>query len=124
MIDFGDDELTRGRPHPMIDHSLRLARLAQESERPGDHVVLLDVVLGHAADTNPAAVIAPAIRAARERAAARGDRLEVVVSLCGTRGDPQDLERQAHELAAAGAVVHLSNAYAAREAVGLVGGAA
>jgi FdrA protein len=125
MIDFGDDELTRGRPHPMIDHSLRLARLAYESERPGDHVILLDIVLGHGADANPAAVLAPAIRAARERAAARSDRLETVVSLCGTRGDPQDLERQAHELAAAGAVVHLSNAGAAREAVALVvGGAA
>jgi FdrA protein len=122
MIDFGDDALTRGRPHPMIDHSLRLAQLERESERPGNHVVLLDVVLGHGADANPAAVLAPAIGAAQQRAAARGDRLAVVVSLCGTRGDPQDLDRQAHRLAAAGAVVHLSNARAAREAVGLVVG--
>jgi FdrA protein len=122
MIDFGDDALTRGRPHPMIDHSLRLAQLERESLRPGNHVVLLDVVLGHAADANPAAVLAPAIHAAQQRAAARGDRLAVVVSLCGTRGDPQDLDRQAHRLAAAGAIVHLSNAYAAREAVGLVMG--
>jgi FdrA protein len=68
-------------------------------------------------------VLAPAIHAAQQRAAARSDRLAVVVSLCGTRGDPQDLDRQAHRLAAAGAVVHLSNAHAAREAVGLVVGA-
>lgn len=122
MIDFGDDALTRGRPHPMIDHSLRLARLERESQRPGNHVVLLDVVLGHGADANPAAVLAPAIHAAQQRAAVRGDRLAVVVSLCGTRGDPQDLDRQARRLAAAGAIVHLSNAYAAREAVGLVVG--
>jgi FdrA protein len=122
MIDFGDDALTRGRPHPMIDHSMRLARLARESQQPGDRVVVLDVVLGHGADAHPATALAPAIAAARERAAARGDRLAVVVSLCGTRDDPQDLERQAHRLAEAGAVVHLSNAHAARHAVGLAGG--
>ena len=122
MIDFGDDALTRGRPHPMIDHSLRLARLEQESRRPGDHVILLDVVLGHGADADPAATLAPAIRSARERADVRGDRVVVVVSVCGPRDDPQGLERQARRLADAGAVVHLSNARAAREAVGLVDG--
>jgi FdrA protein len=122
MLDLGDDRLTRGRPHPMIDHSLRLARLAREAERPGNHVILLDVVLGHGADPDPATAIAPAIRMAQDRATDRGDRLEVVVSLCGTRDDPQDLQRQANRLADAGAVVHLSNARAARAAVGLVSG--
>jgi FdrA protein len=122
MLDLGDDRLTRGRPHPMIDHSLRLARLAREAERPGNHVVLLDVVLGHGADPDPATAIAPAIRMAQDRATDRGDRLVVVVSLCGTRDDPQDLQRQANRLADAGAVVHLSNARAARAAVELVSG--
>ena len=123
MIDFGDDTLTRGRPHPMIDHSLRVARLEREADRAGDHVVLLDVVLGHGADADPAEALAPAVAAARQRAADRGDRLAVVVSLCGTSGDPQDLQRQARRLFDAGAVVHLSNAHAAREAVALVSGA-
>jgi FdrA protein len=122
MLDLGDDRLTRGRPHPMIDHSLRLARLAREAERPGNHVVLLDVVLGHGADPDPATAIAPAIRMAQDRATDRGDRMAVVVSLCGTRDDPQDLQRQANRLADAGAVVHLSNARAARAAVELVSG--
>jgi FdrA protein len=122
MLDLGEDRLTRGRPHPMIDHTLRLALLARESQRPGNHVVLLDVVLGHGADADPAMAIAPAIRMAQDRATVRGDHLTVVVSLCGTRGDPQDLQRQAHRLADAGAMVHLSNARAAREAVELVSG--
>src|SRR5262249_3413223 len=47
MIDFGDDDLTRGRPHPMIDSSLRVDWLLAEAARPG--VLLLDVVLGHGA---------------------------------------------------------------------------
>ena len=122
MIDFGEDEMTRGRPHPMIDHSLRIAALEREARRDGA-VVLLDVVLGHGADADPAAALAPAIADARRSAADRGDRLAVVVSLCGTRDDPQQRDRQAVALADAGATVHLSNARAAREAVRLITGA-
>lgn len=119
MIDFGEDDMTQGRPHPMIDHSLRVAQLEREAQRAGSNVVLLDVVLGHGADDDPAAVLAPAIREAREAAAKRDDRLAVVVSLCGTRDDPQDRDRQAAAFAEAGAIVHLSNAHAAHDAVRL-----
>jgi FdrA protein len=45
-----------------------------------------------------------------------------VIALVGTASDPQDLSRQAVQLAAAGAEVHLSNAAATRRAVELVGG--
>ena len=44
----------------------------------------------------------------------------MVVSLSGTRGDPQGLERTAQVLVAAGAVVHLSNAAATRAALELL----
>jgi succinyl-CoA synthetase alpha subunit len=109
--DFGDDEYTRGRPHPMIDPSLRLEAL----ERTDAAVILLDVVLGLAADPDPAARLAPAIRAAVARGAA------VVVALVGTEADPQGLHRQAAALQEAGAAVFLSNAAAARHAAGLLG---
>jgi FdrA protein len=120
MIDFGDDRLTAGRPHPMIDPSLRPERLAREAADPAVAVVLLDVVLGHGADPDPAATLAPAVRAARATAAGAGRGLAVVVSLCGTAGDPQDRERQALALRDAGASVLLSNAAAARLAVSLL----
>ncbi len=112
FIDFGDDALTAGRPHPMIDGSLRLDRLRTELADPDVGVVLLDVVLGHAAHPDPAAELAPVIADAST---------PVVVALVGTRDDPQDLERTADRLAAAGALVHASNAEAARSAVDLVG---
>lgn len=118
-IDFGDDALTRGRAHPMIDQALRLERIIEEAERPGSHVLLLDVVLGHGAHPDPATELAPHLVRARGVAAARGDALAVVVSLCGTAGDPQDRERQAQALVDAGATVHLSNAMAARAALSL-----
>jgi FdrA protein len=117
MIDFGDDDLTRGRPHPMIDGALRAERLLTEADDPTAAVVLLDVVLGHAAATDPAADLAPAIA----KACTAG--LRVVVALVGTAADPQDRESQAGRLVDAGAEVFASNAEAARAAIALVAGA-
>ncbi len=122
MIDFGDDKLTQGRPHPMIDQSLRLERIAEEAADPECAVLLLDVVLGLGAHDDPASELAPAIEAGRARAAADGRDLAVVVCLVGSSSDPQGLERTATALAAAGASVHLSNADAARTAAALVEG--
>jgi FdrA protein len=113
MVDFGADELTGGRAHPMIDPTLRLEHLARAAEDEQTGVLLLDVVLGHGAESDPAALLAPAVTAAD---------LPVVVSVIGTAHDPQDLDRQVRVLAEAGAEVHLSNAGAARRAVELLGG--
>src|SRR6266705_3919562 len=41
-IDFGADEYTHGRPHPMIDPSLRLKRLQEEAGNAETAVILLD----------------------------------------------------------------------------------
>ncbi|MGA3352969.1 MAG: FdrA family protein [Acidimicrobiales bacterium] len=123
MIDFGDDRLTAGRPHPMIDQTLRLERVAQEAADPACGVLLLDVVLGYGSHPDPAYELAPAIESARETARKAGRDLAVVVSLVGSRSDPQGRDSTAKALAAAGASVHLSNAAAARVAVGLVEGA-
>jgi FdrA protein len=111
MIDFGDDALTVGRPHPMIDGTLRLDRLHREAADPTCAAILLDVVLGHAAHPDPAAELAPAIAAVDT---------PVVVSLTGTDDDPQQLIHQISNLHHAGASVFRSNAAAARHAVGLV----
>jgi FdrA protein len=108
FIDFGDDRLTAGRPHPMIDGRIRNERLARELADPGCAVVLLDVVLGHAAHADPAAELAPLVASADK---------PVIVSLVGTRDDPQGRDGTAARLVDAGAVVHASNAAAAREAV-------
>jgi FdrA protein len=111
LLDLGDDELTVGRPHPMIDPGAvveRVARAAADPDGPG--VVLLDVVLGLGAHPDPGAVLAPAIAAAGRAGVA------AVVTLVGTGGDPQGLDRQAEVLASAGAQVHRSNARAAGQA--------
>jgi len=118
LTDFGDDAYTRGRPHPMIDNTLRLRAVAEAAADDGVGVLLLDVVLGRGAHADPATEIAAAITAARK---VRPD-MAVVVSLCGTAGDPQGLARQAETLAEAGAWVFLSNAEAAETAARLAAG--
>lgn len=120
MVDFGDDGLTQGRAHPMIDPTLRLEHLARAARDPRTAVVLMDVVLGHGAEPDPAGLLAPAVAAAVAEATSAGRHLRVVVACVGTEHDPQGLTRQAEALAEAGAEVFLSNAQATRRAVELV----
>ncbi len=122
VIDFGDDGLTRGRAHPMIDPTLRLERIASEGADPHCGVLLLDLVLGHGAHPDPGPELAEAVRGARGTARSAGRELPVVVSLTGTRGDPQGTSATAAVLTAAGASVHLSNAEATRTALRLLSG--
>jgi len=120
VIDFGDDRLTRGRPHPMIDPSLRLERIAVEGDDPTCAVLLLDLVLGFGSHPDPADELAAAIAAARKAAAAGGRELPVVVSLIGVENDPQGLTSCAKTLQASGASVFVSNAQATRHALSLL----
>lgn len=122
MVDFGADEFTAGRMHPMVDATLRLQALRTAAADANTGVILLDVVIGFAADPDPAAQLAPAIREAHDLACRRGDRIATVVSLCGTEADRQCWSRQALALHEAGASVYLSNAAAARRAAAFLEG--
>lgn len=119
VLDFGSDEMTRGRAHPMIDPGLRLQAIRDFGPSAG--VLLLDLVLGHGAHPDPAADLAAALSEARADAAAEGRDLPVVVSLIGTGEDPQDFAASARTLVAAGAEVFLSNAEACQRALAHLG---
>jgi FdrA protein len=108
ITDLGDDAHTVGRPHPMIDGTVRREWITREAEDPATAVILLDVVLGYGAHPDPAGELLPAIAAARTRG------VTVIASVCGTETDPQGLSRQADALRRAGVVVMPSNAQAAR----------
>jgi len=118
VVDLGDDTFTRGRPHPMIDHRIRNERMLQEAKDPETAVILLDVVLGHGSHRNPAEEMIPAIAAARD--AAPGAPPVFVGFVCGTSGDPQNLEKQETLLGEAGVLLMESNAQSARLAGDLV----
>lgn len=118
VLDLGADEYTRGRPHPMIDPSVRDEALRQALRDADVGVILVDLVIGYGAHADPAGHLA-AILAERP---ANGPVL--VGSVTGTEIDPQIRSVQAARLAEAGVVVAPSNAKAAALALALVSPAA
>lgn len=116
IVDLGEDEFTVGRLHPMMDNDLRVRRLHQEADDREVAVVLLDVVLGYGAHSDPAGELGPAIARARAQAQAAGRHLEVVAVVVGTDEDPQDFDAQVQQLEEAGARVETSNEAAIRHA--------
>ncbi len=105
LTDLGDDEFTRGRPHPMIEPGLRNEHIARALKDKSVGVILLDVVIGYGAHADPAGLIAAAVK---------GSKKLVVASVTGTEGDPQVYSKQVKILKRAGVIVAGSNAQAAR----------
>ncbi|HAA47675.1 MAG TPA: fatty-acid metabolism regulator protein, partial [Synergistaceae bacterium] len=119
IVDYGEDEFTQGRLHPMIDVSLRAGRFVEEAKDPGVGVILFDVVIGYGCNPDPATELAEGVLKAK---AVAGDRIAFVASICGTETDPQDAARQRSILEDAGVLVCDSNARAARLASYLLKG--
>ena len=104
FIDLGDDEYTRGKPHPMIEPDLRTPHLRNALADPKVGVILVDVVLGYGGHENPAAVLVSALEKNKKT---------IIASVTGTDMDPQNRARQVEILRAAGVIVADSNARAA-----------
>lgn len=113
-VDFGDDDFTKGRPHPMIDPSIRVEQLSVEAKDETVAVVLLDFVLGYGAHKDPIDEMSQAIKEAKSLQESKGNHLIVVASVCGTENDPQDLIESERRLKEAGVIVMPSNAQAVR----------
>lgn len=120
FVDMGDDAFTVGKPHPMIEPGLRVARLIEEAKDPQVAVILVDVVLGYGSHDDPAGVTIPAIIEAKKIAAERGHHLEVIAYVCGTDRDKQSRQEQEKALAAAGVTLGKTNARAAYLAAAVV----
>lgn len=118
FIDMGDDYFTKGKPHPMIDPSLRNKRIVADALMPDTAVMLLDIELGYGSHPDPAGV---ALEAVAEAKAKLGDREVLwIASIIGTEGDPQGYKSQVQKLLDAGFVVSESNVRAARLAASVV----
>ena len=111
LIDLGDDEYTRGRPHPMIEPELRNEHIAKALKDPEVGVVLLDVVIGYGAHADPAGLLIDVLKNTKKL---------VIASVTGTEDDPQVYSKQVRKLQRAGVLVAESNAQAARFAASAV----
>ena len=107
LIDLGSDEYTKGRPHPMIDPSVRDQELTKALADPTLAVILLDVVIGFGAHPDPAGIVVRVVEAAGT------ERPIVIASVTGTDDDPQDRRAQIAKLVNGGIVVAPTNADAA-----------
>lgn len=99
-LDLGEEEYTRGRPHPMIDPEARLELLREHAADPQVGVILLDVVLGYGAHADPGQMLAPACEAAMADGGP-----QVVVYVLGTDQDPQSFTAQRDRFVQAGCIV-------------------
>jgi FdrA protein len=112
-LDLGEEEYTKGRPHPMIDPAARREILREQAFGPDVAAVLLDVVLGYGSHPDPAGEIAATCADIVAGGAA------VVCYVLGARADQQGLDRQRAKLTEAGAIVTESAAQAARTAAAI-----
>jgi FdrA protein len=99
-LDLGEEEYTRGRPHPMIDPQARIEMIHEHAADAHVAAIILDVVLGYGAHPDPAGLLAPAC----ESVMADGGP-QVVAYVLGTEHDPQGFASQRERLVEAGCIV-------------------
>ncbi|MBO8159994.1 MAG: acyl-CoA synthetase FdrA [Thermosipho sp. (in: Bacteria)] len=114
IVDMGEDEFTVGRPHPMIDFTMRKSRLIKEYFDKDTAIIILDIVLGWGSHMDPGGEIAEAVKTAREKS---NKYKCIIANICGTYDDPQDYFEQKKKLEDVGVLVFPSNASAVRFAV-------
>lgn len=119
VIDLGDDEYTRGKPHPMIEPLVRNQHILEAVKDPSTAVILGDVVLGYGSHEDPAGLFVDAVHASRKLAAAAGRDIQFVVHVCGSDIDYQNKAAQEAKLRAAGVHLASTNVRAARLALSI-----
>ena len=114
LLDMGEDEFTVGKPHPMIEPSLRNQRILKEAEDPEVGVILLDFELGFGSHSDPAGAAVSAIKEAGKIAAEDNRKLVFVAYICGTKSDYQNYDQQKQKLKEAGVIIAENNVQAAQ----------
>lgn len=113
IVDLGEEEFTEGRPHPMIDPTIRKLRILEEAKDPQVGVLLMDFVLGFGSHPDPVGAVLREIREAKEIAAKDGRYISVISHVCGAMGDAQGYDDSVNKLRSAGSIVLPTNAIAA-----------
>jgi FdrA protein len=113
FLDLGEEEYTKGRPHPMIDPEARIEWLREAAADDQLAVVLIDVVLGYGAHDDPAGQLAPVCAEIVSKGA------RVVAYVLGTDQDPQGYDKQRATLREVGCTVAATNARASLAAAAI-----
>lgn len=114
ILDLGEDEFTVGKPHPMIQPTLRHDRLLQEALDPEVAVIALDIEIGYGSNDEAGTILADEVREAREALEAQGRTVGFFATICGTYEDYQGYDKQKAILEDAGIVVFETNEQCAK----------
>jgi len=116
LLDMGDDEFTKGKPHPMIEPNLRNERILKEAENPNTAVLLLDFEIGYGAHEDPVGESLQTLIQAQRMAKDNNRYLPIVAYVCGTSKDKQGLKEQENKLRDIGVFIADSNEMASKVA--------
>lgn len=120
FLDLGDDYFTRGKPHPMIEPSLRTKRIIDDALDKETAVMLLDVELGYGCHPDPAGVVVYGAQEANKKLKMENRSVLWIAALIGAAADPQNMQEQINKLEDAGFVIYESNVRAAELAASIV----
>ncbi|MGM0523451.1 MAG: acyl-CoA synthetase FdrA [Bacillota bacterium] len=109
LLDMGDDDFTKGKPHPMIEPSLRNERIREELLNKETAVLLLDFELGYGAHEDPVGESIGVLRETLEELNQQGRHVTVISYMCATKNDKQGYDNQVDRLSALGVYVASSN---------------
>ena len=121
VIDLGDDEYTQGKPHPMIDPTVRVQYMEKAMEDKSTSVILFDLVLGYGSHEDMANALAPSIEKLKKQAKAENRKVHFVTTICGTNKDPQNYEGQKRIMEEVGVIVCDTNNMAVEKSLALIG---
>ncbi len=119
FVDYGEEEFTLGRAHPIIDLSVRRNALREIAAMPETAVVLMDLILTPPGHPDPAEAMLEEIRTLQNKARDEGRELIFVTSVLGTDADLQNVSLQRKKLEDAGVLVCKTN-YRAALLAGLI----
>ncbi len=85
VVDYGDEEFTEGRPHPIIDPTLRNQRIISELNSEDTSAIAMDLIIGYGPPEN---IIERTVKQIGEAVKSHPEK-RVVVRVVGTPSDSQ-----------------------------------
>lgn len=119
-IDFGEDEYTVGRAHPMIDPTLRHEVFVNALKNKSIAVLVLDMVLGYGANMQPQKVFVDSLRKMKAELSANNRHVPMIVNMVGSENDPQNYRAIVKDLESVGAIIAPSNQSAVKLAIAIL----
>lgn len=120
VLDLGDDIFTVGKPHPMIEPSLRNDRLYQDGIDKETAVILLDFEIGYGSNEDPVGVTIDTIKKIKKENEKKNIEVIFIGYVLGTAKDFQGLEDQEKMLKEQGVIIAQSNLHAVEMAVSII----